>query len=148
METTVSADPTVLVLAEGDSDGAVRNARGHLFEQFAGKLLELYGYEEPQPKRRNVTNDGIELDLSVRHRLTGHQAVVECKCYSTPVKAPAATSFYGKLAKERHRDKDVHGFLIVTPRLSPDADEFVRAVQEYDTSLVVLTAREIVTVLE
>ncbi|MFG1708700.1 restriction endonuclease [Nonomuraea sp. M3C6] len=147
METTVSADPIILVLAEGDSPGAVRNARGHLFEEFAGRLLELHGYEEPQPQRLNVTSDGIELDLSVRHRLTRHRAVVECKCYSTPVKAQAATSFFGKLAKERLRDKDVHGFLIVTPRLSPDADEFVREVQEYDTSLTVLASREIVKIL-
>ena len=95
----------------------------------------------------NVTSDGIELDLSVRHRLTGRRAIVECKCYSTPVKAPAATSFFGKLAKEMLRDKDIHGFLIVTPRLSPDADEFVREIQEYNTSLTVLTSRNIVDLL-
>ena len=147
LETTVSADPVILVLAEGDSPGAVRNARGHLFEEFAGRLLELYGYEEPCPDRLNVSSDGIELDLSVRHRLTGHRAIVECKCYSTPVKAPAATSFFGKLAKEQLLDKDVHGFLVVTPRLSPDADEFVREVREHDTSLTVLTSREIFSIL-
>jgi hypothetical protein len=95
----------------------------------------------------NVTSDGIELDLSVRHRLTEHRAIVECKCYSTPVKALAATSFFGKLAKEMLRDKDIHGFLIVTPRLSPDADEFVREVQRYNKSLTVLTSRNIVDLL-
>ncbi|MFG3705551.1 restriction endonuclease [Micromonospora sp. NPDC047670] len=147
METTLSADPVVLVLAEGDTPAAVRNAKGHLFEEFAGRLLELHGYEEPQPRRVNVTSDGIELDLSLRHRLTGHRAIVECKCYSTPVKAPAATSFFGKLAKERLRDKNVHGFLIVTPRLSPEADEFVREVQESDAGLTVLTSRDIVGIL-
>jgi hypothetical protein len=147
LETTVSADPIVLVLAEGDSPGAVRNARGHLFEEFAGRLLELHGYEEPQPQNLNVTSDGIELDIDVRHRLTGHRAIVECKCYSTPVKAPAATSFWGKLAKERLRDKNVHGFFVVTPRLSPDADEFVREVQEFDESLTVITSRNIVDML-
>jgi Restriction endonuclease len=144
LETTISADPVVLVLAEGESPGAIRNSRGHLFEQFTGRLLELYGYEEPQFQRVNVTSDGIELDLDVRHRLTGHRAIVECKCYSTPVKALAATSFFGKLAKERLRDKEVHGFLVVTPRLSPEADEFVREIRESDTSLTVLTSRAIV----
>ena len=85
--------------------------------------------------------------MSVRHRLTGQRAIVECKCYSTPVKAPAVTSFFGKLAKETLCDKAIHGFLIVTPRLSPDADEFVREVQKYNTSLTVLTSRNIVDLL-
>jgi hypothetical protein len=148
LETTISADPVVLVLSEGDSPGALRYARGHLFEEFAGRLLELHGYEEPTTERINVTSDGIELDLSVRHRLTGHRAIVECKCYSTPVKAPATTSFFGKLTKERLSDKTVHGFLVVTPRLSPDAYEFVRAVQEHETTLTVLSSREIVNILQ
>ena len=148
METTVAADPVILVVAEGDTPSAQSNARGHLFEEFTARLLEIHGYEEPQRRRLNVTSDGIELDLDVRHRLTGHRAVVECKCYSTPVKAPAATGFYGKLTKERLRDQNVHGFLVVTPRLSPEADEFVREVQEYDSSLTLLASRDIVQLLE
>jgi hypothetical protein len=147
LETTLSADPLVLVLAEGDSPKAVDNARGHLFEEFVGRLLELQGYEEPTRDRLNVTSNGIELDLSVRNRLIIHRAIVECKCYTTPVKAHAATSFFGKLSKERFRDKDLHGFLVVTPRLSPDADEFVSEVQKYEKSLTVLTSRSIVDIL-
>lgn len=147
METTVSADPVILVLAEGDSPAAVRDARGHLFEEFTGRLLEVHGYEEPQRRRLNVASNGIELDLSVRHRLNGHRAIVECKCYSTPVGQPAATSFYGALAKERLSDKNAHGYLVVTPRLSPDADEFIREVQKHETNLTLLTSREIVDIL-
>ena len=147
LKTTISADPVILVLAQGDSPGAVRNARGHLFEEFVGRLLELHGYEEPHRRRMNVTSDGIELDLSVRLRLTGQRAIVECKCYSTPVKATVATSFYGELAKERLSDKNVHGFLVVTPRLTPEADEFIHEVRKHEASLTVLTSREIADIL-
>lgn len=143
----MSADPLVLVLAEGDSPKAVDNAKGHLFEEFVGRLLELEGYIEPERRRINVTSNGIELDLSLRNRLTGHRAIVECKCHATPVKAPAATSFFGKLSKERLRDKDIHGFLVVTPRLSPDQEEFVSEIQKDEKSLTVLTSRSIVDLL-
>lgn len=147
METTVSADPAVLVLVDGDSDGAIRNAKGHLFEEFAGRLLELHGYEQPTRERLNVTSDGIELDLVVRHKLSKHRAIVECKCYSTPVKAQAATSFFGKLAKERLSAPDTHGYLIVTPRLSPEADEFIREVQRANAGVTLLGAGDIVDIL-
>ncbi len=141
METTAQTDPLILVLAEGDSAGAVRAARGSLFEQFAARLLELYGYEEPCRDRLNVSADGIELDVSVKHRLTGHRAIAECKAYSTPVSAHHVSAFYGKLCKERRRDKALHGFFVAIPRLSPQAAEFAGELE--DDGLTVLNARQI-----
>lgn len=147
LQTTVSPDPLILVLAEGQSPAAQRHHQGHLFEQFTARLLEQFGYEEPLTKRLNVTSDGIELDAALKHRLTGQTALVECKCHSTPVKVGAAKSFFGAISKERLRDPHVHGYLVVTPRLSPEADEFIREIQQSDSGITVLTSRQIIEIL-
>jgi hypothetical protein len=141
METTAPTDPLILVLADGDSAGAVRDARGRLFEQFAARLLELYGYEEPHRDRLNTSSDGIELDISVKHRLTDNRAIAECKSYSTPVSAHHVSAFYGKLCKEQRRDKGLHGFFIAIPRLSPQAAEFTKDIE--GDGFTVLVARQI-----
>ncbi|WP_425888766.1 restriction endonuclease [Micromonospora sp. DT4] len=141
METTAPTDPLILVLAEGDSPGAVSAARGRLFEEFAGRLLELYGYEEPHRDRLNVSSDGIELDVSVTHRLNGHRAIAECKAHSTPVAAHHVSSFYGKLCKGQRAEKNLHGYFVAIPRLSPQAADFVEDIE--GDGFTVLTARQI-----
>ena len=133
MENIPPQEPRVLVLADGDSPAAVANARGHLFEEFTGRIMERYGFQEPRRDRLNVTANGIELDLSVRHRLTRQPALVECKAYSSPVRAHMLSSFYGKLIVQRFNEPETHGFFVALPRLVPEGQEQARAIASSDT---------------
>src|ERR1035437_1917097 len=116
MNTIQVSDPRVLILAEGDSPGAVSYAAGHLFEDFVGRLLERYGYAEPRTDTLRVTARGVELDVRVRHKLTGHRAIAECKAYSSAVPVEQLAAFYGKLTVARFNDPDTLGFFIALPR--------------------------------
>jgi hypothetical protein len=113
----------VVVLAEGPNDGAVSHARGHLFEAFIAKVLATQGYEEPRTENLNVTKEGVELDVTARHRVTRHRIVCECKAYSSNVGVPALVGFIGKLALEQDEDPQVHGLFVALPRLTADARE-------------------------
>jgi hypothetical protein len=83
---------------------------GHLFEDFIGKLLERYGYGEPRAENLRVTARGVEIDLQVRHRLTGSRAIAECKAYTSPVRGELLQQFYGTLTVARFDDPDTQGF--------------------------------------
>lgn len=87
------ANPPVIVLAEGDTPGGIANAKGQLFEQFFARLLSSFGYVDPTTEDLNVTDDGIEVDVSVRHKLTGHPADAECKAYTKSVPAHELSAF-------------------------------------------------------
>jgi hypothetical protein len=140
-------DPRVLVLVEGDSAGAVANKAGHLFEDFIGRLLARYGYEEPRAGNVRVTARGIELDLSVRHRLTGHRAIVECKAYSSPVRSAELEAFYGKLTVARFADPDAHGYFVALPRLTAEGTEQAAHIMERDNRFKALNASDVVDAL-
>ncbi|MGD9989727.1 restriction endonuclease [Pseudonocardia sp.] len=143
MDTTARPDPVILVLAEADSDGAVSHKRGHLFEQFIGRLFEQFGYEEPTTDRLQVYSHGIELDLRLRHKLSGSTAIIECKAYSSPVNAAAVTSFYGKLSAEKLDHPATQGFFVALPRLTAEARSFADKVQATDKNLRVLVANDV-----
>jgi hypothetical protein len=86
IETIVSADPLLLVLADSDSPKALDNARGQIFEEFVGRLLEADGYQEPGRELTNVTsNGGLALDLSPGNRLTALRAIA---IFRPPTRAP------------------------------------------------------------
>ena len=147
MQSVTLADPRVLVLVDRDSPGAVSNALGHLFEDFIGKLLERYGYEEPRSENMRVTARGVEIDIKVRHRLTGHCAVAECKAYTSPVRGGLLQQFYGTLSVARFEDPDLQGFFIALPRLTPEGDEQAALILEHDNKFRVLTASTVSDIL-
>ncbi|OSP07318.1 hypothetical protein B7W94_08465 [Microbacterium sp. LEMMJ01] len=138
---------TLLVLAEGDTAGAVSHARGHLFEVFVAKLLESYGYEPPTRSTVNVSSNGIELDVVTRARLDGRVAVVECKAYSQPVAAKEVTNFYGKLTLERFNNPGTLGLIVAVPSLTADGEQFVRSILEKDQNFKYLHAQAIAAAL-
>lgn len=144
MERIQVVDPRVLVLVEGESSGAIANATGHLFEDFVGRLLERYGYHEPRAENVRVTARGIELDLSVRHQLTGHRAITECKAYTSPVRAEALAAFYGKLTVARFDDADTQGFFVALPRLTAEAAEQASHIMGRDNKFRFLIAQDVV----
>jgi hypothetical protein len=141
------SDPVVLVLAEGDTPATVNNARGHLFERFVARLLQAYGYEAPTAERLNVSADGIELDVSVTHRLTGQPAIAECKAYSSPVKAGMLGTFHSKLVVSRFTRPTMHGFFVALPRLTSQGLEQAQLINAHDSGFTVLTATGVVAAL-
>lgn len=133
----------VLVLAAHD-DASPANSRGALFERFIARLLaERFGFEDPTTSNLNVTSDGIELDVTARHRLTGSVAIAECKAYSRNVKANELTNFYGKLAIERFTEPTAFGLFCALPRLVSQGEEKSRAISEGDKNFGYLSARRI-----
>ena len=102
-------DSVVLVLADGDSEAAVSNARGHLFEDFVARLLHAHGYNRPTTERVSVSADGIELDVVATTRLMGQSAIAECKAYSSVVPASALGTFHSKLVVRRFTEPNTQG---------------------------------------
>ncbi|MCW2986831.1 MAG: hypothetical protein JWR63_4401, partial [Conexibacter sp.] len=127
MEQIAVETTQVVVLADGDSSGAVSNKRGHLFEQFIAQLLGALGYEDAKSENLNVTNEGIELDVSARSRVTKQALVAECKAYSANVSAGLVTSFFGKYVIKRAKDPQLAGLFVALPRLTADAKEQAEA---------------------
>ncbi len=137
----------VVILAAGKSVAERNNARGHLFEQFIAKVLELYGYEPPTTRSLNQTSSGIELDVVTKHVTTGHLAMAECKAYSTNVPVDRLSSFYGDLAVERMSVATTYGYFVALPRLTSDGEERARTIARTDKNFKLLTATEIVDLL-
>ncbi|MFF3148873.1 restriction endonuclease [Streptomyces sp. NPDC057927] len=135
------------MLAEGESQAAISNKRGHLFERFVARLLQAYGYEEPTAERLNVSADGIELDVRVTHRLTGQPAIAECKAYSSPVKAGMLGTFHSKLVVSRFTQPTTHGFFVALPRLTAQGLEQSQLISANDPGFTVLTAAGVVDAL-
>jgi conflict system STAND superfamily ATPase/restriction endonuclease len=140
-------DPSILVLAAGDSPAAMNNAKGHLFEKFVGKLMENFGFDEVTESDVNVSADGIELDLSVKHSMMNKGAVIECKAYSNNVKSGAFTSLYGKLAIARMDAPDMQGYLFALPKLVPQGEELVRKAQTGDSSFQYINSNALLKIL-
>ena len=137
----------VLILAPGKTPAERNNARGHLFEQFIAKVLELYGYTPPSTRSLNVTSHGIELDVVATHATTGHRALAECKAYSTNVPVDRLSSFYGDLVVERMSDPELFGYFVALPRLTADGEERGRLITAQDRKFKLLTTDEIVGLL-
>lgn len=140
-------DPVVLVLAEGETQAAVNNARGHLFELFVAQLLHAYGYGKPTRERLNITSDGVELDVIAVHELTGHTALAECKAYASPVPASMLGNFHSKVVTRRFRDAGTQGFFVALPRLTPNGQEQANEIAAHDDNFHTLTARGVVELL-
>ena len=148
MASDLTIEPTtLLVLADGDTPSAAANARGRLFEIFAAKLLEGYGYEAPTQSHVNVTANGIELDVVTKTRLDGRPAIVECKAYARPVAAHELTNFYGKLTVRRFTDVDALGVMMVVPRLTADGEEMARAIADSDSRFIYMNVESVVEAL-
>lgn len=141
-------DPEVIVLADGKSSGEISHNKGHLFEAFMANLLSLHGYVEPTSADVAVTQNGIELDISVRARLTEQRAIAECKAYSMPLDAKTVTNFYGKLSVSRLQEPETIGFLIVSPGLNGPANEQAKLIGGGDPRFKIIQARDIWRLLE
>ena len=137
----------MLILAEGESTGAKSYASGHLFEDFVARLLARYGYQEPRADNIRVTARGIELDLKVRHKLTGQSAVAECKAYSTAIPSEQLEAFYGKLSVARFAEPDVQGFFVALPRFTAEATEQARHIASRDAQFKTLISQDVVDAL-
>src|SRR5947208_1721161 len=146
MEHIPLVEPRVLVLVDRDSPGAVSNALGHLFEDFIGRLLGRYGYIEPRAENMRVTARGVEIDIRVHHRLTGHKAIVECKAYTSPVRGELLQQFYGTLSVARFEDPNLQGFFIALPRLTAEGQEQADLISERDSNFKLLTASSIIDI--
>lgn len=136
-------DPMILILADGDSQGAISNAKGHLFEDFLAQVLHNSGYEKPRRENLNVTSNGVELDISLRHAVDQTTTVAECKAYTAPVRAEQLAAFYGKLCIKRMTEPDLRGLFVAIPRLTADGHEQAAQIGASDKSFRVLTAATI-----
>ncbi len=148
MDNVVVQDPLVIVIAEGDSQGAINHARGHLFEQFVGNLLHLLGYEKPTTLSLNVNSSGVELDLSVRHQLDQVAALAECKAYTSPVKSEQLAAFYGKLSAARLTEGSTRGLFVAVPRLTADGHELATKITGSDKAFRLITATDLWDILK
>ncbi|MFJ6385445.1 restriction endonuclease [Kitasatospora sp. NPDC092039] len=148
MERVVVQDYQVLVLASGDTTAAKNNSKGRLFEKFVALLLHEYGYEAPTVGDLNVTADGIEIDIAATSSIGGQSAIVECKSYTSNVKAQACTSFLGKLQLARYEgDPNVSGYLFVIPRLVAQGEEVSRKAAAMDKLFRYFNVSDIVELL-
>jgi hypothetical protein len=148
VENVVVRDPLVLVIADGDSPGAISHARGHLFEQFMANVLHLLGYEKPTTRSLNVTSSGVELDLAVRHELDQIDALAECKAYTSPVKSEQLAAFYGKLSAARLVEGDTRGLFVAMPRLTGDGHELADRISAADKAFRLITAIDLWDILK
>ncbi|TDT28531.1 restriction endonuclease [Streptomyces sp. BK208] len=148
MERLAVQDHQVLVLAAGDTVAARNNAKGHLFENFVALLLHEYGYEAPTTSDLNVHSDGIEIDVSATNTITHHKAIVECKAYTSNVRAQACTSFIGKLQLARYETEDnVFGYFFALPRLVAEGEEVARKARTKDKHFRYFNVTDVVDLL-
>ena len=141
MDTVTVRDPLVVVLAEGDSQSAVNNSKGHLFEDFIARVLNAYGYEDPTSENLSVSDSGVELDVVVNHTLDRAEAIAECKAYSSPVSAEKLSAFYGKLAARRlDSSRELRGLFVAIPRLTKDGAEKAQKIEAGDPHFRALNA--------
>ncbi|MGW5587105.1 nSTAND1 domain-containing NTPase [Streptomyces sp. NPDC003857] len=139
----------MLVLAAGDTVAARNNAKGHLFESFVALLLHEYGYEAPTTSDLNVHSDGIEIDIVATNVITHQKAVVECKAYSSNVRAQACTSFLGKLQLARYEgDDNVFGYFFALPRLVAEGEEVARKATAKDKQFRYFNVTDVVDLLK
>ncbi|OLM33508.1 hypothetical protein Ae717Ps2_4404 [Pseudonocardia sp. Ae717_Ps2] len=110
---------------------------------FIGRLFNAFGYQDPSWRERNVTSNGIELDLKVSHTLSNKPAIIECKAYTSAVKIGPLTQFYGKFSALRRRSPELHAFMVVTPRLTAEANEFYETIRLDDPDFRVLDANDV-----
>jgi hypothetical protein len=141
------SDPVVIVLAEGDTQSAINNAKGHLFEDFVARLLHEYGYSQPETQRISVTREGVEIDVTATHELTGHAAIAECKAYTSPVSAAMVGTFHSKLVTARYSSPDTQGYLVALPKLTANGHELADLIAKNDNRFKLLTAVDVVVLL-
>lgn len=143
MDRLTVQDPVLVVLAAGDTQSAINNARGHLFERFIAQLLHEYGYDQSSESDLNITSEGIEIDLTTVHSFSSHQAIVEGKAHTSNVRARVLTDFYGELTLHRFDQPDAHGYLFVTPRLVPEGEEQARKAMSRDSKFQLIASKSV-----
>ena len=91
---------------------------------------------------------GVELDIELRHELSNHTAIAECKAYSSAIAVPQVAAFYGKLAVRRGSDPNLEGLFIAIPRLTADANLFADKAAGSDARFRTISSRQIWDMLE
>lgn len=54
-------DYRIVVIADGTTDAAKNNNKGHLYERFIALLLREYSYDTPHERNINPTSQGTDL---------------------------------------------------------------------------------------
>ena len=135
--------PQVVMVAQGDTASHQANERGHLFEKFMARLFEAYGCETPTTQSLNVKQNGYELDISTRFKLSREAAIAECKAYSASLPISALNAFYGKLNTERLDNNTVHGWFVAIPGITSDALQLVKKLENGDSRFRYISANQI-----
>lgn len=138
----------LLVLADGSTPAAISNTRGHLFELFVGKLLYKFGFEELTHAHVNQTVNGFELDVVVKTRLEGREAIAECKAYTRPVTSKELMAFFGKYQVGKFDNKDLTGLMMVIPGLTPDGQQAAKRITDSEKNFRYMDVDAIVNALE
>ena len=138
--------PGLIVLGDGRDAKTENEARGRVFEDFFARLLSLYGFVDPRREYLRVRQDGIEIDIRARHRLTQRTAIAELKAYSAPVPVGHLKQFAGTFAAEA--DDNVDAFFVATPHLSAEGVEFARRLEKKYENFKYLGASDVVALLQ
>ena len=112
------------ILAAGDSEKSIANARGKLFETLMADVMRCYGYTIDN--KPNVNYAGMEIDIEGTHTLSGVPLYAECKCYDSSVSSPHFQAFFGKYMTRWLKNNHSHGLFIVLPNLSSPAKGFYK----------------------
>ena len=115
----------IRVVAAGKTEAAQSNARGKLFEQIIGRVLNHHGYDISK-HTLNVNLAGMEIDIHGRTTMTGVPIYAECKCYSSDVPAEKLQTFYGKYMTQWWKDKRCQGLFVALPGVNSHALGFYR----------------------
>lgn len=142
------AAPQIVIIAEGDTQSAQANARGHLFERFVARLFEALGCTSPSKSSLNVKQNGYELDIAMNIELTGEPVIAECKAYSSPLASQALSAFYGKLNADRLDLPETRGWFVAIPGMTSDGHTLAKRLEKGDSRFKLLTATQIYRIVQ
>ncbi|WP_157519401.1 hypothetical protein [Modestobacter sp. Leaf380] len=98
--------------------------KGHIFEQFAKRLVEYTGHRDVVLR---VKRSSLEYDVEARSSLNGRQLNGEAKAHEAAISGKEVTAFFGKLVPLAHSSQNgLDGLFISTSRLTPDGEDFLR----------------------
>ena len=139
---------TLRILADGDSDGARANNRGHLFEQICGQVLRAYGYDVDK-NTPSILHSGMEIDIEGHHSISLTPLYAECKCYTADIAAPQVQAFTGKYMALWLKNKKAQGLFVAIPKVNSSALGFFRDYLESseDVTLRLLQESDVIDAL-
>lgn len=105
-----------------------RYYKGLLFEDLLRRFLGVVGYD--CNLQRSKFNS-LEYDISGKHRVDHRVVIGEAKAHDETITGEVVSSFIGKFTPHHYRHNgNVTGLFLSTSPLSPDAEDFLRAIRE------------------